>query len=129
MARGRGRLRTALARIRHDVVVVGRSGHLGSPRRVVVGSRRLVDVHRVVDHIGRRVDRRSSRVVVECGGGSHRGEDCSHVVDRDDRSSRHRLEVDHCRSHRDHGSRLVSEIGNVRVVVGSRFGAGSGDGK
>lgn len=124
MAHESDHLRMAPLRIRPYAVVEGHSGHLGM-RLVVVGSRRLVGGRRVEDRIGRRVGHRSSRVVVEYGGGSHRGEGCSHVVDHGDRSSRHHLVVGH-RSHHGHGSHLVSEIGNVRVVVESRFEADGG---
>lgn len=125
MVRVRDRSRKGLPRSlrqhrREQVVVRGRSDHRDSRRHEVVGNRRQVGRGRRVVEVRRsdpRGGHRSSRVVVECGGGSHHGVGCSHEVGRGGRSSRRLVEV---RSHLGHHGSLESGSGNAREDVGCR---------
>lgn len=121
MAHGRVRLRTALARILHDVVVEDSHQLVGVRRVVDHSSHQPGDDRRVVGHSGHREDHRhSSRAAVECDDGSRHGVGCSHEVDHDDRSNRQ--VVGHSRRDHRRGSQ-ANEIESARAVVEHPLGA------
>lgn len=115
----RARSCKALALRSRVVEVAHRSDRLGSGRVALVDTRPSAG-HDVVGRSGRRVDPRSSRVVVECGAGSHHDADCRHVADRRGDRSSHRQEVDR-RSHRRGRGSLANESDSAHVDAGPRF--------